>query len=262
MNQQITKPGNNPIEAIERLIIYGDLSRLTPEQKVTYYRHKCEHAGLDWTDQPLDYIQLQGKLTLYCKKNGTDQLRRVHSISIKITDRNHTGDLVIVTACAKNPEGREDESTGAVSVQGLKGEALANEGISHAQPAPVPFAPAQKNVNYVVPPITQNQPQLVTMDQLRRLHTIQSKSEWKPEDVKEYISQTFGYSTSKDLNRDEYDQVVSEIQKGPPMKQVLKEFDATPINLPLQPVGPGGMPIAFPEPGSDFEEDVDFKGAP
>jgi hypothetical protein len=55
-----------------------------------------------------------------------DQLRRLHGISIYITNRERLGDIYIVTARAKDRTGREDESTGAVALGTLKGDALAN----------------------------------------------------------------------------------------------------------------------------------------
>src|SRR5882724_10594223 len=51
---------------------------------------------------------------------------RLHGISIYITNRERMGDLYIVTARAKDKTGREDESTGAVPLGTLKGDALAN----------------------------------------------------------------------------------------------------------------------------------------
>jgi hypothetical protein len=56
----------------------------------------------------------------------TDQLRRLHGISIYITNRERMGDIYIVTARAKDRTGREDENTGAVPLGNLKGDALAN----------------------------------------------------------------------------------------------------------------------------------------
>jgi hypothetical protein len=80
-------------EAIERAVMAGDLADLTPEQRAEYY---------------------------------TDQLRRLHGSSIYITNRERLVDIYIVTARAKDRTGREDESTRAVPLGNLKGDALAN----------------------------------------------------------------------------------------------------------------------------------------
>jgi hypothetical protein len=73
-----------------------------------------------------EYLWLNGKLRLYALQDCTDQLRRLHGISIYITNRERLGDIYIVTARAKDRTGREDESAGAVALDTLKGDALAN----------------------------------------------------------------------------------------------------------------------------------------
>jgi hypothetical protein len=60
--------------ALERLIVEGDLSRLTEQQRLEWYRTRCEAAGLDPRAQPFEYLNLQGKLVLYARKACTDQL--------------------------------------------------------------------------------------------------------------------------------------------------------------------------------------------
>lgn len=111
--------------AIEQALIKGDLTGLTTEQRLSYYHKICESLGLNPMTKPFDYISFQGKTTLYAKRDCTDQLRKIHRISIEITKREVTNDICIVTAHASNGL-RHDESTGAVPVGGLKGDALAN----------------------------------------------------------------------------------------------------------------------------------------
>jgi hypothetical protein len=53
-------------------------------------------------------------------------LRKIHGISIKITNRQHVGDIYTVTAQARDREGREDEAMGAVALGKLAGDQLAN----------------------------------------------------------------------------------------------------------------------------------------
>lgn len=115
-----------PSEVIEKVLITGDLTKLTTEQRLHYYLSLCGSLGLNPNTKPFEYITLNGKLTLYARKDCTDQLRRIYHISIQITDRSKIDDVYIVTAKAKNHGGREDESTGAVNVAGLRGDALAN----------------------------------------------------------------------------------------------------------------------------------------
>lgn len=110
---------------IEQVLINGDLSRLSEGERLQYYRAVCESVGLNMLTKPFDYITLNGKLTLYARKDATDQLRNNRKVSIKIVDRQQIGDVYVVTAEASIGD-RTDSSTGAVSVSSLKGEALAN----------------------------------------------------------------------------------------------------------------------------------------
>ncbi len=122
------KPESTAIEstAIESALISGDLAKLNTEQRLSYYNKVCESLGLNPLTQPFAYINLNGKLTLYAKRDATEQLRKVHKVSINITARETINDVYVVTAWAKDHTGREDESTGAVYIAGLKGDSLAN----------------------------------------------------------------------------------------------------------------------------------------
>lgn len=111
---------------VEQLVIGGDLSKLTAAQRVTYYRAVCESVGLNPLTKPFDYITLNGRLTLYPTKGATDQVRSVRGIHVTRLERERADDLAIVTAYGRDRHGRQDSSTGAVSIKGLQGEALAN----------------------------------------------------------------------------------------------------------------------------------------
>ena len=111
---------------LEEVLIEGNLARLTPEQRVDYYRRVCESAGLNPLTPPFDYLTLNGKLVLYCNRAGTDQLRLVHGVSVTRLESNLIGDVYVVTANGQTASGRTDAATGAVPIAGLKGESLAN----------------------------------------------------------------------------------------------------------------------------------------
>lgn len=111
---------------LEKVVAMGDLEQLKPVERAMYYARVCESVGLNPLTRPFEYVKLQGKLTLYARRDATDQLRKVHRVSVRIVARDKVDDLYIVTARATTPDGREDESTGAVSLAGLKGENLAN----------------------------------------------------------------------------------------------------------------------------------------
>ncbi len=112
--------------AIEAALVEGDLSKLTTEERVTYYMRMCDSIGLNPSTKPFEYIKLNGKLVLYAVKGCTDQLRSIRRVSISIVAREMIGDVYVVTARATLPDGRTDESTGVVAVGSLKGDNLAN----------------------------------------------------------------------------------------------------------------------------------------
>lgn len=113
-------------DIIERVVVEGDLGALSAQERVSYYRKVCESLGLNPFTKPFDYIKLNGKLTLYAKRDATDQLRKRDGVSVTIVSREKIDDLYAVTARATTSDGRSDESIGAVSIAGLKGENLAN----------------------------------------------------------------------------------------------------------------------------------------
>jgi hypothetical protein len=113
-------------DTVARVLLHGDLKQLTPSQKISYYRAVCESVGLNPLTQPFAYINLNGKEILYALKGATDQLRQVHHVAITIAAREVVEDTYIVTARASLPDGRTDESIGAVPLGGLKGENRAN----------------------------------------------------------------------------------------------------------------------------------------
>lgn len=111
---------------IERVLVQGDLSKLTTEQRVTYYDRICSSLGLNPLTRPFEYLSLNGKLQLYARKDCTEQLRSLRRISVTVVSREVTEGCYIVTARASMPDGRQDESLGAVAIEGLKGENRAN----------------------------------------------------------------------------------------------------------------------------------------
>jgi hypothetical protein len=111
---------------ISNLVIKGDLSGLTPEQKVEYYKLFCERLGLDALTQPFKLLRLNGKEILYCDRSGAQQLNKKHNVSHEVKSRETSGDLYIVTCRASLSDGRFTESIGAVNIKGLSGDNLAN----------------------------------------------------------------------------------------------------------------------------------------
>jgi hypothetical protein len=111
---------------VERVLLDGDLGKLSPAQRVTYYGKVCDTLGLNPLTRPFEYLVLNNKLTLYARREATEQLRHLHHVSLTIAAREVVEDTYIVTARAVLPDGRTDESIGAKSIANLKGEARAN----------------------------------------------------------------------------------------------------------------------------------------
>jgi len=120
-------PAVKPVtSAIESTLIQGDLSKLTPAECLSYYNAVCESVGLNPLTQPFRYLFLNGNKVLYAKKDATDQLRKIHGISIPKIEKDISAGILTVTAHAINAQGRQDSDVGVVSVEGLKGLDLAN----------------------------------------------------------------------------------------------------------------------------------------
>jgi len=94
---------------LEQVLVSGDLKALTPAQRVEFYGAVCKSLGLNPLTKPFEYVNLNGKLTLYAKKDCTDQLRKINSISVRVIDRSTMDGVLTVTVRAWNQAGREDE---------------------------------------------------------------------------------------------------------------------------------------------------------
>lgn len=124
MNDMTTKDTIG--QAIERVLIQGDLSRLTPDERSEYYFKVCRSVGLNPLTQPFAYITLNGRLVLYALRSCTDQLRNMHEVSVDELVETERDGVFIVTARVHNRNGRTDIAKGAVNIAALKGENLAN----------------------------------------------------------------------------------------------------------------------------------------
>lgn len=125
MTQALTTT-NAQADAVELALIQGDLSKLTPAERLAYYRAVCESLKLNPYTKPFAYITLNNKLVLYALKDCTEQLRKNNKVSINRLDKEIADGCYVVTAYATDKDERTDSSIGAVNIEGLKGEARAN----------------------------------------------------------------------------------------------------------------------------------------
>jgi hypothetical protein len=128
MSNQKSSQSLTQTNVISQLILNGDLSKLTANDKIKYYNGYCERMGLDPFTKPFDILRLNGREVLYCTRSGTQQLNKLHQVSHLITSRELIEAVGVyqVTSKASLPDGRCTESIGAVNIAGLKGEAYAN----------------------------------------------------------------------------------------------------------------------------------------
>ncbi len=115
-------------EAVERVIVEGDLSKLSSDQRLKFYMSRCEAAGLDPRCRPFQYLSLSGKLVLYATKECAEQLNGLHGISHSLTGMTYDEKSGMLEAWvqASMKGGRTTVELGVVHAGGLKGNDLAN----------------------------------------------------------------------------------------------------------------------------------------
>jgi hypothetical protein len=111
-------------EAIEKVLIQGDLSPLSPEQRVAYYNACCKSLGLNPLTSPFTYIAFkeydndsgsgQAKLQLYANKSCTEQLRKIHGVSVIQSQKEITDDYAIYEVQVQDRTLRMDSAVGIV----------------------------------------------------------------------------------------------------------------------------------------------------
>lgn len=113
--------------SIEDVLMRGDLSSLTQDQRLEYYNRVCQSLGLNPLTRPFDYLTLNGKLTLYARRDAADQLRKINGISVEIVSQDFANGLLAVHVRAKDKDGRSDEDVGVVALpETARGEIAAN----------------------------------------------------------------------------------------------------------------------------------------
>jgi hypothetical protein len=127
MSNELQKPENAIDKAmISKLVLEGDLAKMSAEQKTDYYGKLCHAMGLNPFTQPFKLLSLGGKQMMYATKDCTEQLRKIHGVSIFEIETKQVSDVFVVTVKARDASGRLDTATGAVTTGNLKGDNLAN----------------------------------------------------------------------------------------------------------------------------------------
>jgi len=123
---QTVNENENTAARANLALIQGDLSKLTEQERLSYYHQVCASVGLNPQTKPLGYLAFQGKLTLYATRNCTDQLRAIHGVSLVAHDIKEANGILTCTVTMRDRNNRTDTDMGCVVVKGLQGDALAN----------------------------------------------------------------------------------------------------------------------------------------
>ena len=122
------------LDAIEHALALNDLSKLNTQQRVAYYNATCASVGLNPLTQPFAYILLDGKLTLYARKECSEQLRKINRVSTQVLSKQELpGDLYEVNVRVTDASGRVEEEVGIVSLLDKNGKRLTGKDLANAQ---------------------------------------------------------------------------------------------------------------------------------
>lgn len=113
-------------EKVEKLLLTGDLKELAVEDRLIYVNKLCKSLGLNPLTQPFQYLVLQGRMVLYATRTCTEQLRKIHGVSVTHETRKIDGEHCIVDVEVQDRTGRTDTGTGVVWIGNMKGNDYAN----------------------------------------------------------------------------------------------------------------------------------------
>jgi hypothetical protein len=112
------------------LVAKGDLQGLNVKQRLSYTLTLCRRLNLDPMTGPFQFIKLNGKEVLYATRQATEQLRKLHRVSLKVVNEGWMDDgkeYYRVRVEATTPDGRADTACGVASIycgkNGAKGTA-------------------------------------------------------------------------------------------------------------------------------------------
>jgi hypothetical protein len=114
------------LSPLESVLIGGDLAVLSPEQRYNFYLDVCKSLMLNPLTQPFGYIQLDGKMTLYAKKDCAEQLRKIHGVGVTSLMRSFDKEekTVTVDVTMKDKYGKTDMASGVLYLVGQKWEVV------------------------------------------------------------------------------------------------------------------------------------------
>lgn len=211
------------------MVVDGDLSKLTPAQRVEYYARVCQSLGLNPLTRPFQYIRLNNKLTLYATRDATDQIRRRLAISVRPVRREFINDTLYVVEVEAELDGRKDFAMAAVPVRGLQDEALANAmmkcetkakrratlsiaGLGFLDETEIETIPDAQVVpgDSAFPSDPVSEP--ITGEQLKAIHAAARKLQLSDESYRQLLKE-FGVQSSKQLTKTQASQLLARLKE-------------------------------------------------
>lgn len=116
---EITTDDRIAARVVESMVLRGDISALTAEERAKFYVQMCGALGISAASQPLAVLRLNGKEVLYVTRGATDQLAAIHRLNRRIVDGPRVIDLagtkLVLAVCeATHPNGRVETATATV----------------------------------------------------------------------------------------------------------------------------------------------------
>ena len=232
---------------LAEVFVSNNLASLNDQEKSSYYMRVCDSVGLNPSTRPFEFVNIKGKVVLYATKGCTDQLRKIHGVSIEIVSKEVKGDVFVVEVKATDSTGRVDFDLGVVTIAGLKGDEFGNaimraitkakrrvtmsicglgvldeteiETIPNAAKMPPVELPKLKNVghlakDHVLEPVGD----AYEPDEAQKLHLLNDIEEifqgFSPSDVGKWILKNYKKNVFSDLTVDELQDAIAKAKKA------------------------------------------------
>ena len=246
MSNLATRPDVD-MEAIAPAILQGDMSKLSAEQKVSYYHAVCAATGLNPATKPFHYIKMKGSEVLYPTKRCAEDLRKIHVISLGGPQIAFTDEEVMATISATKANGQQDTDVGIVPIKGLKGEDRANAILKAITKAKrrvtfsmcglsglvdksgaivVDMGTVQDASGNVLAPVAE----CLTDEDFEIMSLAAQEAGWTEEARRDWLSGKAGGRSPRDLGRDQLEELLTELQ-DPKIRDRYLNLGAIPAHL-------------------------------
>jgi hypothetical protein len=111
----MTDSSSAVVTAVDAALMRGDVTKLSPADRVRLLRRLAEESQLAWgAAPPITLVSAQGKLVPYITKGGADQLAQVRGASIEgLEAEDDPSGIVTYTAHVIDRDGRRNVDVGS-----------------------------------------------------------------------------------------------------------------------------------------------------